>query len=229
MPETFPPLLRNVGGPPRFFLENISRSGGVALNGMEQTVASSAGRWRCRGTWRALGKSAILQFEAFLANMDGRAGEVLVPTCSGRTANWPVDIYGRVLDPGFTRNKLLDGSAHESPAIPSASEIVTTLNSSVAVHVTQLTINMTQGSAIRAGQLFGLANRLYRVRSIMSVVGSVTTVTFGPPLRAAATVGAAITFTRPLCTMKFASDDQGSEFDTGRGGLVSLEFVEAFG
>lgn len=228
MPETFPPLLRPVGGPPKFMLENPSRSGGIALNGMEQTMASGAERWRCSGVWRAFGKSAILQFEAFLANMNGRAGEVLVPTFSGRIANWPIDTYGRVLDPGFTRNKLLDGTAYEDPAVPPISEIVATLGASVAIRVTQLSINMTQGSAIRAGQLFGLANRVYRIRSIVSVVGTVTTVTFGPPLRAAATLGAAITFTRPVCLMKFATDDQGSEFDTGFGGQVSLEFVETF-
>lgn len=228
MAETFPPLLRPVGGPPRFMVVNNSRSGGVALNGMEQTVSSDSGRWNCRGTWRAFGKSAILQFETFLANMNGRAGEALVPTFSGRTTNWPVDVYGRVLDPGFTRNKLLDGTAYADPAVPPISEVVATLNASVAVHVTQLAINMTQGSAIRPGQLFGLANRLYQVRTIVSVVGVVTTLTFRPSLRAAATLGAAITFTRPICTMKFASDDQGAEFDTGRGGLVSLEFVESF-
>lgn len=228
MAETFPPLLRPVVAPPRFTLDNPSRSGGVALNGMEQTVSSGAERWRCRGTWRAFGKDAVLQVEAFLANMNGRSGEALVPTFSGRIANWPVDAYGRVLHPGNTRDKNLDGTAYENPAIPPSSAVTAVLSANAALRAVQIGINMTQGSVIRAGQLFGLANRLYRIKTIVSVIGSVTTVTFQPPLRVAALTGAAITFTRPLCTMKFASDDQGAEFDTGRGGVLSLEFVEAF-
>lgn len=228
MAETFPSLLRPIGSPPRFFPEHQSRSGGAALNGTEQTVASGAERWHCRGAWLARGKDAILQVEAFLAAMDGRSNEAIVPAFSGRLVNWPVDAFGRVLHPGFTRRDELDGTAYADPEIPTASAVNATLNANAALRAVQIAINMTQGSAIRAGQYFTIANRLYRIRTIVSVVGSVTTLTFRPTLRAAALSGAAVIFTRPVCTMKFASDDQGAEFDTFRGGAISLEFVESF-
>lgn len=218
--------------PPRFVLQNPTRSGGAALNGMEQTIASGAERWRALGTFKVFGKAAMLEFEAFLTAMLGRAGEVEVPTFCGRLANWPLETHlgqatGRVLHPGITRNKALDGTAYEDPEIPAASEIIAQTAAAAALGATTITIHISQGSPLNAGQLFGIGDRLYRSISVTPSASNVI-VTFRPKLRAAVAGATSIKLTRPVCLMKFASDDEGRDLDTLRGGVVSLEFIEAF-
>lgn len=232
MAATWPSLLRPTRPLIRFMIQNPSRSGGVSLNGMEQTVASGAERWQAQGSFLCLGKAAILDFERFLVEMSGRGNEVAVPTYSGRQANWPLQYHngaptGRVLHPGNTRNKALNGTAYADAEIPSASEIVATAGAA-SLNATSIVITVTQGRAIAAGQLFGIGQRLYRAMTVTAPVAGAQTVTFRPKLRAAVSGGATVLFTRPVCLMKFASDDQGQELDILSGGPVTLNFVEAF-
>lgn len=235
MAANWPTFLRPTRPLIRFILQNPSRSGGVALNGMEQTVSSGAERWRASGAFLCYGKDAVLQFERFLTEMLGRSGEVNVPTFSGYHANWPNEYVGgdvtkptgRVLHPGITRRKSLDGTAFEDPEVPTASEIIATAGSA-SLAATSIVITVTQGRAIRIGQLFGIGSRLYRAYAVTTPVAGAQTVDFRPKLRIAVTAGATVRFSRPVCVMKFASDDEGSELDPFFGGPVVLNFVEAF-
>lgn len=231
MPVTWPSLSPPTA-PLRFTLQNPSRSGGVALNGMEQTVASGAERWRAYGAFNVFGKAAMLQFDAFLTEMLGRAGETEVPTFSGRLANWPLELHlgqetGRVLHPGITRRKELDGTVYEDPEVPAASEIIAQTVSSAALGATSITIIISQGSPLVAGQLFGIDDRLYRAYSV-TPSGSNLVVSFRPKLRVAVASATTVKLSRPVCLMKLASDDEGRELGTLRGGVVGLEFIEAF-
>lgn len=231
MAVTFPSLAKPVE-PPRFVLQNPSRSGGVALNGMEQTVTSGAERWRASGSFMVMEKEAILQFDAFLTAMLGRAGEVELPTFSGRSANWPIEEYngrptGRVLHPGITRRPELNGTAYEDPEVPASSEIIAQTVGSAALGATSLTMQITQGSPFMPGQMFGIGQRLYRALAV-TLSGNFTGVAFRPKLRAAVPAATLVRLSRPVCLMKFASDDEGSDLDTLFGGPVTLNFVEAF-
>lgn len=223
---TFPGLAR-ARKSPQFMLQNPSRSGGIALNGQEQTVSSGAERWRATIPLFVTGRAALLEFHAFIASMLGQAGEVLVPTFSGRFANWPLETFngeltGRVLHPGITRRKSLDGTIYEDPEVPSTSAITATAGAA-SLGATSIVITVSQGQAMQPGQLFGIGQRLYRALTV-----SGATVTFRPKLRVAVTSGTAVLLTRPLCLMKFASDDEGADLDHLFGGPVTLNFVEAF-
>lgn len=212
-----------------FHPQNASRSGGVSTNGLEQVVESGAGRWRASLTAPVATDAQILAWRAFLARIRGRANTILVPVYDGKRAPWPVDIFGRQLNPTITREPQLDGTAFESATIPATSAIT-------AIAVTpggeigdrELTINVTQGGTITEGMYFGTGgNRLYLIDEVLLVVGALYTVTFWPTLREAVATSAAIELARPVCEMRFKDDDQGElNLDMLRWGSVSLDFVE---
>jgi hypothetical protein len=199
MAVAWPALLDPMQAP--VWMENTSRSGGVALNGSEQTVSSGAGRWRAKITVPIFSNAQVLAARALLLALEGRSNEALVPAFDGKRANIPSG--------GGAISAVLDVDA--------------------ALRDTQVAIDMSAGSAIQAGQLFGIGNRLYGITNVVSVVGSVTTVDIRPSLRADAADGDSVEFLHPVCTMKLVSDDQGvMELDLLRFGDLTLEFAESF-
>ncbi len=111
---------------------------------------------------------------------------------AGARASWPLDAYGRTLHPGFTRDKTLDGTDYEDPAIPASSEIVATLDANAALRATQIVVDVTQGEPLIAGQYLGIANYLHLITHVVDVVGTVQTVGIAPTLRSAALAGATV-------------------------------------
>lgn len=219
-----------------FWLENLSVSGGVALNGQEQNVFGESMRWRARGNFYFRTADQIRQGRKLFARLQGKAGTLLVPTFDGKRASWPLEIFdgnkptGVVLHPGVTREPLLEGTAYQSPAIPAKSEIICELTANAALRATSVNMTFAQGGPPKVGQYFGIALKLYIVRTVTGPSsGDVYTVTFLPPLRAAALDGAVVKWTRPVCEMRQASDDQGlRELQGLRYADISLEFVEDF-
>lgn len=209
-----------------FSIQNVSRSGGAATNGQEQIVASGAGRWAAQLSGIPIkNDDAILAWRAFHIGLRGRAGTVLVPAFDWFRANWPVDAYGRTLDPTFTRRKRLDGTQFEDPEIPPQSQVNATFAAAAARRSTTVQITVSQGSAIRAGQYFSPApGRLHLITAIVNA----TTFSIMPPLRDAVTMGQAVDFTRPTCEMRLTSDDEGRlDLEVARWGFVDLNFVES--
>lgn len=220
-------MLRPTSG--GFWLENPSRSGGVALNGSEQTIVSPAARWRAAWIVPITEDDQVLAARAFADALAGKANAALVPTFDGLRLSWPVDGYGRVLHPGTTRRRQLDGTAFADPAIPAASEILATVNANAGLNATQIAINVTQGEPLKAGQFFGIGERLHRIKALVGAAGTVQSVAIVPPLRAAAPAGTVVRITRPVCRMKQVADDGGiGTLDMLRFADVTLEFREDF-
>lgn len=218
-----------------FWLENVSVSGGTALNGEEQNVFGEAMRWRARAKCFFRTADQIRSSRGLFARLQGRAGTILVPTFDGKRVSWPVEIFdttkstGVVLHPGITREPLLEGTAYQSPVIPAKSEVTCTLTDAASLRATSVNMTFAQGGPPLSGQYFGIANALYIVKSVTGPVSSVYTVSFIPPLRAAAADNATVKWTRPVCEMRQASDDQGlKELQSLRFADLSLEFVENF-
>lgn len=215
-----------------FWPENADRSGGVTMAGGEQVVTSPGGRWRASGLFAVRTKAQVLALRALALNAQGRANNILVPGFDGRRLSWPLEAYngeltGRILTPGVTRRRQLDGTIYEDPEIPAASAIHATVNTNAAIRATTLLINRTQGAAFVAGQFFGIGTRLYGIASIAGVAGAVTTCVIWPPLRAAATATTPVLFTRPVCVMRLA-DPQGllKELQLLSFADLQVEFVE---
>lgn len=225
MSEAWPAVLKPTSG--GFRLENTSRSGGIALNGQEQVVVSLAGRWRARFTFPIRNKAQVLAARALDVALDGRAGTVLVPTFDWRRANWPVDAYGRRLTPKAIRSRRLDGTIFEDPEIPTPTAIVARVNGDAVAGATSLAIDVEQGAPLRAGQDFGIAERLYRIVRITAAAGTVQTVNIRPRLRHPVSVNTPILITGSVCKMRQATDDQGiSDLALLRFTDLTLEFVE---
>lgn len=205
-----------------------SRTGGQSTVGSEQTVVSGSGRWTATVTLALRNDDQVLAARGLLWQLEGTANDVLVPAFDARRASWPTDAQGRVLHPGFTRRPPIDGTAYEDPAIPAASAILVTVNSSAARRARSMTMLVGQGGAPRVGQHFGIGQRLYGITSV-AMAGSVATVGFWPELRAAAVPGTDILFTRPVCRMRLADPDDGRlVLKHLRTGPLTLDFIERF-
>lgn len=214
-----------------FHLQNQDRSGGLALNGTEQIIDSQSGRWMAELEVVIAGNAAFLQWEAFLAEMRGRVGTVKVPARQGRRASWPVDsTTGAILSPRRVRQAELDGTIYADPAIPTASAITATASGSASINATAISIAVTQGEIVQAGQYFSpAAGKLHRIRSITSTVVKTSAVVFWPPLRAGVSNGATIELIEPTCEMRFATPEEGRIGDDGSGfERVTVNFEEAF-
>lgn len=218
-----------------FFPVDAETSGGAAALG-EQYVMSPGGRWGAELSLRLRNKDEVLVARALRAKLMGRAHSVALPNFDGKRLSWPEETFngdptGRILHPGVTRIKKLDGTAYASSEIPSESAITATVETNADVRDTELEIESTQGGALIAGQQFGLgsgvAMRLYEIASVDDVTGDVTTVTIWPPLRAAATAGATVNFTRPTCVMRCMNlNEELRKLDMLRFATLNLSFVE---
>lgn len=214
-----------------FRLENPSRSGGAAFNGAEQNVFSLAMRWRAKWTIPIRTNAEVLAARALSAKLQGKAGVLLVPFFDGKRVSWPIDEWGRLLNPAQTRRRQLDGTAYEDPEVPDDSEIEANVIGNTAIRATSIEVEISQGGVPLPGQYFGLrGERGYLIKSVTPLLSPPGyTLTFVPPLRDDADDADSVNFTRPVCMMNQVSDDQGiAELEQLRFATLDLEFVEAF-
>lgn len=219
-----------------FFFLDADTSGGAALAGGEQFVFSPGPRWGAAMTLDVRNNDQVMACRSIRTNLKGRANPVALPNFDGQRLSWPIETFGGnstgvVLHPGVTRNKSLDGTAYESLAIPAKSEISATVFVDAALRSTTLQIKKTQGGVLLAGQQFGIVDRIYEIGTITGVVTAagytVTTVTFSPPLRAAAPETTAVNFTRPTCLMRCMNlNEELRKLELLRFATLNLEFVE---
>lgn len=228
-----------------YFFLDADQSGGAALGGGEQIVFSPGPRWGAAMTLdlRLRESDELLALRALRTNLKGRANPVALPNFDGQRLSWPEELTadgnptGVILHPGVTRDKALDGTLYADPEIPTESEIAATVKTDAALRATTVAIDISQGGLILAGQQFGtLDKRLYEIGTIVSRVGTVTTVTIMPPLRAASageTVlggpgsGDQLSFTRPTCLMRCMNlNDELRKLEVLRFATLNLEFVE---
>lgn len=210
-----------------FHPENQSRSGGLSLTGSEQVIASNASRWRARLVMPVLSDASVLAWRAFVSLMEGRAGTALVPKwdnygvldMNGRQfGEEPIAAYGDgVLNFDLTGFGQSDDQVHAQ------------LAASAALGATRLSVTVNNGEGPRPGQYIGIADRLYMVQAAWKVAPEDSLrLQVWPRLRASASIGARVILDRPVCLMRFATDQTGElELDMGRWGAPGLEMVEA--
>jgi hypothetical protein len=207
-----------------------SRSGGLSITGYEQVTVSTAGRWKARLTVPVMTENAVLAARALSAQMQGRAGTILVPKWemygvrNGNGRRFEQQGTAQYENPSIGGELNFDGSAFGQEEPTHA-----TLAASASLGATQITVNLLDGEGPRPGQHFGIGNRLHLAANVWQATPEApTTIRFWPPLRAAAASGARVTIDRPVCLMRFADDSQGElDLDFGRWGNITLELVEA--
>ncbi len=209
-----------------FHPENQSRSGGASLTGSEQVTISNSGRWRARTASPILTENSVLAWRAFVSLMEGRAGTVLVP----KWDNYGVrDMNGRELNEVGAASYDGDEWNFDMSGFGQSEITHATLSASAALNATRLSINVTDGEGPRPGQYIGIDQRLYMVQLAWEEgEGDPLQVQIWPRLRVGAASATRVILDRPVCLMRFASDQTGElELDYGRWGHGGLELVEA--
>jgi hypothetical protein len=102
-----------------------------------------------------------------------------------------------------------------------------TLASAIPLRGVSANITITAAAQIQPGQHFSIGERLYRVRTIDYTSDTTATITFRPPAREAANLGARLEFDFPVCRMRLASDgEMDLPLDYGRWSFPTVNFVE---
>lgn len=209
-----------------------SRTGGLSMNGSEQVIMSDAGRWQAKVMVAVRGEASNLALRAFLAQMNGRAGTVLVPKFD---LYRPVDINGRALSQ-VQATGYEDGSPPDGPGFNfdlsgfgQQEYEAAQLAEDAASGSTRVSVASDGIEGPRPGHYFGIGQRLYLSASVwQESEGAPSSVQFWPRLRAPAALGAQIILDKPVCLMRFATDEEGQEALSLRGsGIVTFNMVEA--
>lgn len=210
-----------------FQIDVPSRSGGLSMTGSEQVTVSNAGRWKARLDIPLARENRVLAMRALLAQLEGRAGTVLVP-------KWerygPRDANGKRLAQLATAAYENCGLNADLSAFGQDEFEHATLATSASAGATQISVTLAAGiDGPRPGQYFGIGQRLHLCQAVWQEdEGDALRVQFTPRLREAGTAGDRVILDRPVCLMRLASDDSGNVMlDAGRFGTATFDFVEA--
>ena len=209
----------------QFSLTGQSLEGRQSISGAETVIPTLRGRWSASASFVLKGEGAMLQWQAFLAQMEGRIGTTLVPARS----RWrPKDRDGHAL--AFCQiGDLADAQTHEHFGFANTPISYMTVAAAAPLRATEIDVRNVNTTGLRPGQFFSIGERLHRVQTHWQPGAEGTSrLMFQPPLRAAVAAGARVELGRPVCKMRFATDDEGP-FDQSMPVLprVQVNFVEA--
>lgn len=173
-------------------IRQASVSGGIALNGVEDTILTDGGgRWEVVYSDIDLNTPAkIRAFEAWNEYLAGGSEPCLVPLLSLTTAPRPYLGKRPMRVSGFYSN------AEVFPTVAEYAErmIIAETAGSASLRATSLAISISRGGEIKGGEKFSIGERAHRIGAHVS--GNIWKI--APPLREAVDAGAAINFDWPV-------------------------------
>lgn len=222
MRATFPFRLLSQDLTPRFVGASLEPQ--RSISGAETVIPSLGGRWEVTASFVIRGEAAQLEWQAFLAQMEGRIGTTLVPI---RTRFRPDNRSGRAVTACQTAG-FADAQTWEHFGFESAPVATTALAVAAPLRATTIKVSGGNTTGLRPGQFFSLGERLYRVQHHWQDEDGTSNLMIQPPLRAAAASGAVLILDAPVCLMRMVSEDEG-QFDhlLNRMPRVTCSFVEA--
>lgn len=214
MEATFPYLALSQAA--QFHLAGQSLDPEESITGEDTIVPTMRGRWMAQASFVLRREAATLQWQAFLAQMQGRIGTTRVPV---RSRYRPRDLAGVTVP--FCLPELGD-------LAPASTTTRATLAAGAALRATQISIALGDTLGLEAGHFFSLGPRLHRVRWVDSASSAAQTLTIEPPLRAAHGTGAKVEIERPVCLMRMVTETEGL-FDQvlDRMPAIQVQFREA--
>lgn len=198
---------------PNFAIDLVARSlsGPSSVNGSSQVVASDAGIWKATlGGVIVKSRHEVLCFRAIAAILDGRVNPILIPLCRAYQPT-PAD-YADLATPVPHD----DASLHDDDTGYVGSATVVSLANDAAARAVTADITITHAGTVEPGQHFSIGERLYRIRTISYSSPTAATITFRPPLRAAAPAGQELNFDDPAARMRLATDGEMDLYLEGR-------------
>ena len=203
-----------------FFLAGQMRGRETAISGAESIIPSFAGHWRVTMTFFLQNEDARLDWEGFLAQMEGGIGTTLVPVRlpyrpkGSGGGNAPVSTQ-----PAF--------ATFEHWSFVNETRAAITLREAAPLRSTDLDLTLSDSLGLRPGHGLTVGDRFYRVQRSWDDGAKVR---IQPPLREAAAAGAIIETDNPVCRMRFASEGEG-ETEYGlfaKFSRATVTFREAF-
>ncbi|PRA54070.1 hypothetical protein CQ062_13460 [Ochrobactrum sp. MYb68] len=198
-------------------------SGGTAINGFSQVVASDAGIWKATFDQVVIRNAQqVKAWRAIRAHTEGRLRPILICLCEGR------------------RRPLPPGVGPSNPALPHSDEAffaddsgyITGLigiktSASAALRATTLVLSKQSSADLEPGQRFSIGERLYEIRKVVSQSNSSATVNIWPPLREAIHSGSDVEFDRPVLRVRLETDaEMDLMLELNRFGSPTVNFVE---
>lgn len=208
---------------PRFKVVGQSLEPQTGLSGAMTVVSAMGARWEAKIDVQVRGQEAALQFEAFLAGMEGYLGTTYVPVKHIRN---PRDMDGRrVAQCGVA--EMLDGEFMEHWGMVNSALEMAELGANAALRATEIEVVYTNTTGIRPGHFFQIGQSLCQAQLVWVDAG-VHKVRFQPPLRAAALMGDQVILDTPALNMRLTNPDS-IDFDqmSRVTQYFSLAFVEA--
>lgn len=221
MRATFPHQLLWQDVTPRFVGASLESQ--RSISGVETIVPTMSGHWEVDCALAIHDEAGQLAWQAFLAQMEGRIGTTLVPL---RTRARPKDRNGRGT-PVHGIADLAGAQTWEHFAFESAPVATMALAAAAPLRATTIKVAGGNTTGLRPGQFFSLGERLYRVQHHWQDADGTSNLMIQPPLRQALAT-AALVLDRPVCLMRFATEEDG-KFDhlQDRMPHVTCRFVEA--
>lgn len=208
----------------RFHLDARTRSGGETINGREQVVGSSLGRWVATLTVPLYSRETILAMRSLLAKLDGRTNAVRAGPCDCRNGNRLIGTVGGIPydDDAFHT----DGAGFmQGGTLPVIAE-----DEAASAGDTQITIeNGSTQTPVLEGSFFGAGGFLYVVVGATALPDEKTLLDIRPKLRTALAEGTEIDWCHGRAPMRLAADDSGAfELQLSRTGTATLDLVEVW-
>lgn len=207
-----------------FYLSGQSLDTQESISGVETVVPTMRGRWMATVNFAMKTEAQVLQWQGFLAQMQGRIGTTLVPV---RSRFGTRDRDGHIV-PFCETGGLAGAQTWEHFGFANSEIDRIEVASAVGLRGTQMDLRLIDSTGIRPGQFFSIGDRLYRVRQHWETSSFNHRITFDPPLRAPVASGTVLEVGRPVCLMRMISETEGV-FDQSLDVLprVRVSFAEA--
>lgn len=222
MQATFPHLALHQGV--RVWMAGQALDANESISGADTVVPTQRGRWMATAGFVIRDEAATLQWQAFLAQMQGRVGTTLVPIASRFR---PKDGDGLWLPycqiGGFAGHQT---QTHWGVNRTQVDRVV--IASAAPLRAIEIDITLVDSTGIRPGQYFSIGERLHRVQAAWRPTDTTHRIMFEPPLREAVPAGAHVEIQRPVCRMRMVSETEGvMDQLLDRLPSVEVNFVEA--
>lgn len=187
------------------------RGGQFSISGAETVVPSFRSHWELTVNFVIHGERAKLQWDAFVAQMEGGIGTTLVPVYQRYR---PRDLRNNLI--GGTRNtaRLEGAQTFEHFGFANEPVVYARTTDAAGLRASRINVEFVNTTGLRPGHKFSFGERLYMVQRSWEAQPGVTTLEIKPTLRAAVPAGEPLTIDFPVCKMRFGSGDEGRAPDT---------------
>jgi hypothetical protein len=189
----------------QFQLVGRSASGGVGLSGATTRVASNSAHWKAEAKFVIYGEERFLAWKGFVAQMQGTLGETLVPAWQKYL---PRDGQGRrlTLTDAVSVPPLGFG---DNSGLAQTETVHADLEGAAALRDGKVRVRMASAFSLRPGHKIGIGERLHEITAISDLGDGTSNVWVSPLLRQAYPNNERVILDRPLCRMRFETENEG--------------------